>query len=141
MPKSVTAYRDAAGRWWASFVVRVEPEDIGAAGTATGLDVGLTTFATTEFPDADVQNPRYARVAAKALARSQRNLSRKTKGSANRAKAKTTTAKVYAHVANQRKDWQHKEARKLARRFDRIGVEDLRHQEHGPEPAPGPIHL
>ncbi len=33
---------------------------------------------------------------------------------------------MYAHTTNQRKDWQHKEARKLARRFDRIGVEDLR---------------
>ena len=125
-PKSVTVYRDAAGRWWASFVVRVEAEDVGVTGSSTGLDVGLTTFATTEYPDADIPNPRFARNAAKALARSQRNLSRKKKGSSNRSRAKTTTAKVYAHTTNQRKDWQHKEARKLARRFDRIGVEDLR---------------
>jgi putative transposase len=125
-PKSVTVYRDAAGRWWASFVVRVEAEDIGVTKESTGLDVGLTTFATTEFPGADVSNPRFARQAAKALARSHHNLSRKKKGSSNRSRAKTTTAKVYAHTTNQRKDWQHKEARKLARRFDRIGVEDLR---------------
>jgi putative transposase len=125
-PKSVTVHRDAAGRWWASFVVRVEAEDIGVTKESTGLDVGLTTFATTEFPGADVSNPRFARQAAKALARSHHNLSRKKKGSSNRSRAKTTTAKVYAHTTNQRKDWQHKEARKLARRFDRIGVEDLR---------------
>jgi putative transposase len=125
-PKSVTVYRDAAGHWWASFVVRVEPEDVGVTGSSTGLDVGLTTFATTEYPDADIPNPRFARNAAKALARSQRNLARKMKGSNNRAKAKVGAAKVYAHTANQRKDWQRKEARTLARRFDRIGVEDLR---------------
>ena len=88
--------------------------------------MGLTTFATTEYPDADVANPRFARAAAKALARSQRSLSRKKKGSHNRAKAKTATAKVAARTANQRKDWRHKQARQLARRFDRIGVEDLR---------------
>jgi hypothetical protein len=40
-PKSVTVYRDAAGRWWASFVVRVETEDLGVTGASTGLDVGL----------------------------------------------------------------------------------------------------
>jgi len=73
-----------------------------------------------------VPNPRFARQAAKALARSQRNVARKQKGSRNRAKANTVVAKVHARVANQRRDWQHKQARTLARRFDRIGVEDLR---------------
>ncbi|MCA1696963.1 MAG: transposase, partial [Actinobacteria bacterium] len=126
VPKSVTVYRDAAGRWWASFVVRVEPDDVGLSGQVTGLDVGLNTFATTEFADADVANPRFARRAAKALARSQRNQARKKKGSANRAKARIHTAKVHAHVATQRSDWTHCQARTLARRFDRIGVEDLR---------------
>jgi putative transposase len=126
VPKTVTVYRGPAGHWWASFVVCVEPEALSATGATTGLDVGLTTFATTEFPDADIPNPRSARHAAKALARSQRNLSRKKQGSHNRAKAKTATAKVAAYTASQRKDWQHKEARKLAQRFDRIGVEDLR---------------
>jgi putative transposase len=88
--------------------------------------MGLTTFATIEYADADVPNPRFARAAAKALARSQRNLARKKKGSKNRVKAKTARARVEAHTANQRRDWHHKQARTLARRFDRIGVEDLR---------------
>lgn len=128
IPKSVTVYRDPAGRWWASFVVRVEPDDVGVTGQTTGLDLGLRTYATTEFPDADVPNPRFARRAAKALARSQRNLARKQKGSNNRAKARIQTARVHAKVADQRHDWQHKQARILARRFDRIGVEALKIQ-------------
>ena len=70
VPKTATVYRDAAGRWWASFVVRVGPDAVGTTGATTGLDVGLTTFATTEYPDADVANHRFARAAAKALARS-----------------------------------------------------------------------
>ena len=125
-PRSVTVYRDAAGRWWASFVVRVDPDAVGATGQSTGVDVGLSTFATTEYADADVPCPRFARAAAKALTRSQRNLARKQKGSKNRVKAKTARAKVEARTANQRRDWRHKQARTLARRFDRIGVEDLR---------------
>jgi len=126
VPRSVRVYRDAAGRWWASFVVRVEPDEVGTTGESTGLDLGLNAFATTEYPNADVPNPRFARRAAKALARSQRNLSRKQKDSKNRAKAKVAVAKVHVYVRDQRADWQHKEARKLARRFDRIGVEDLK---------------
>lgn len=84
------------------------------------------TYATTEFADADVPNPRFARRAAKALARSQRNLARKPKGSNHRAKAKMSTARVHTRVDAQRRDFAHKQARALARRFDRIGVEDLR---------------
>ncbi len=125
-PRSVTVYRDPAGRWWASFVVRVPADSVGVTGQVTGLDVGLTTFATTEFADADVANPRFARRAAKALARSQRNLARKKAGSANRAKAKVAVARAHARVGAQRGDFVHKQARTLARRFDRIGVEDLR---------------
>jgi putative transposase len=125
-PKTVTVHRDPAGRWWASFVTRTEPAPVGASGESTGLDVGLNTFATTEFADADVPNPRFARAAAKALARSQRNLARKQRGSNNRAKAKTAAAKAHAAVAARRADFAHQQARTLARRFDRIGVEDLR---------------
>jgi putative transposase len=126
-PSSVTVYQDRAGRWWASFVCRVEVPDIPVAptGRVTGLDVGLTTFATTEDPDTDVANPRFAKAAAKALARSQRHLARKPKGSKGRAKARRRKARVEARVKNQRADWQHKAARKLVAVYDRIGVEKL----------------
>lgn len=126
-PKSVTVYPDRSGRWWASFVVRVEVADTPATptGRATGLDVGLRTFATTEHPETDVANPRFARAGAKALARSQRDKARKTKGSKNRAKARQAAARVAARVANQRSDFHHKTARGLVATYDRIGVEKL----------------
>ena len=62
-PTSATVLRDRAGRWWASFVCRVEPPDAAVAptGRASGIDMALTTFATTEDPDTDVGNPRFAR--------------------------------------------------------------------------------
>ncbi len=127
-PTSVTIYRDKGGRWWASFVVRVEVSEAPAVarGLSTGLDVGLTTFATVEDPEHDIENPRFARRAAKTLARSQRNTARKQKGSKNRAKAKQRQARVAATVTAQRADFHHKEARRLVATYDRIGVEDLR---------------
>ncbi|MGH9063259.1 MAG: RNA-guided endonuclease InsQ/TnpB family protein [Acidimicrobiales bacterium] len=127
VPTSVSVYRDPAGRWWASFVVRIEVPDaaVGSSGRSTGLDVGLSTFATTEDPESDVANPRCARAAAKALARSRANTARKAKGSKGRAKAKRRAARVAARVANQRADFHHKAARTLVASYDRIGVEDL----------------
>jgi putative transposase len=126
-PTSVTVYRDVAGRWWASFVVRIEvpAQPLPLTGRVTGLDLGLDTFATVEDPAHDIPNPRLARSRAKALARSQRNLARKRQGSANRAKARRRRARVEAKTAARRADFHHKAARGLVRIYDRIGVEDL----------------
>ncbi len=126
-PTSVTVLRDRAGRWWASFVCGVELPDapVAPTGRASGIDLGLTTFATTEDPDSDVANPRFARRAAKALARSQRHLARTKKGSKGAALARRRKARVEARIKDQRADWQHKAARKLVAAYDRIGVEDL----------------
>jgi putative transposase len=126
-PTSVTVYRDRAGRCCASFVCRVQvPETaVAAGGRATGLDVGLTVFATTEDPATDVANPRYARRSAKALARSQRSLARKAKGSHGRVKARQAKARLEARVADQRADFHHRTARTLVGAYDRIGVEGL----------------
>ncbi len=128
VPTSVTVYQDRAGRWWGSFVCRVEvPETpISPTGRSSGLDVGLATFATTEDPDTDVANPRFAKEAAKTLPRLNRNLARKAKGSNARTKARRRKARVDARVAAQRADFAHKAARRLVGTYDRIGVENLK---------------
>lgn len=105
--------------------LQVPDAPVAPTGRATGLDVGLTTFATTEHPATDIPNPRFARAAAKALIRSQRDLARKQKGSKGRAAARQRKARIEAHTANQRTDWQHKAARDLVGVYDRIGVEKL----------------
>ncbi len=135
-PSSVTIFRDRAGRYWASFVVRLELpcQPVLPTGKTTGLDVGLATFATTEDPSTDVVNPRFARRAAKARARSQRAVARKQKGSANRAQAGARLARIEARVAHQRRDFHHQAARFLVSAYDVIGVEDLSVQ---PMAAPG----
>ena len=125
---SVTIRKDAVGHYWASFVVRVEIADVPCAksGRVSGLDVGLSTFATTEDERTDVANPRFAWGAAKALARSQRSVASKKMGSKNRGRAKKRAARVAVKVANQRADFHHKAARGLLGVYDVIGVEDLR---------------
>jgi len=124
---SVTIYRDPAGRWWAGFVVQAGVVEglVHLDGPATGLDVGLFRFATTEEPGTDIENPRYAWRAAEALVRSQRNMAHMREGSKNRARAKLHVARVSAIVADQRRDFHYQAACRLVAGYGRIGVEDF----------------
>ncbi|MDQ6613467.1 MAG: transposase [Actinomycetota bacterium] len=63
---------------------------------------------------------------SQAVARSQRNLVRKSKGWKGRAKARQAKARVEAKVAAQRADFHHSKARGLVGAYDRIGVEKLK---------------
>lgn len=54
-----------------------------------------------------------------------RQLSRKTKGSANREKARVEVARLHEHIANQRSDMLHKLSTKIVREYDVIALETL----------------
>ncbi|SNT48161.1 putative transposase [Streptosporangium subroseum] len=123
-PSSVTVIRDAAGRYFASFVVETSDRPLPEVAAEIGIDLGLTHFAVMSDGE-KVDNPRILRRAAKKLRRAQKALSRKEKGSANRAKAKVKVAKAYAKVADTRRDWAHKLSTTLIRDNQAVYVEDL----------------
>jgi putative transposase len=60
------------------------------------------------------------------LRRLQRRLARARPGSNRRARVKRALARLRAREADTRKDWAEKASTAIARRFDRIRVEDLR---------------
>lgn len=104
-----------------SFVLNVIPAD---TETAVGLDYksdGLYVDNSGNSPD----HPKFYRKAEKRLVREQRRLSRRKKGSSNYYKQKTKVAGISAHVANQRKDFLHKESTKIANSYSVVCVEDL----------------
>ena len=86
-PSSVTVTLDRAGRYHASFVVKVAEVSLPAVESAVGIDLGLTTFAALSTGE-KVVNPRWLRQRERALRRSQRNMSRKQNGSRNQEKAR-----------------------------------------------------
>jgi putative transposase len=90
-----------------------------------GIDVGVVSFATTSDGE-HVDNPRWARAAADRLAAAQQRLQRARRGGKNRAAKRETVAARHRKIANQRKDFHHKQARALAARYDLIVVEDLK---------------
>ena len=71
------------------------------------------------------QYPRYYRQAEKKLKREQRKLSKIQKGSKNRKKQRQRVAKIHTKVANQCKDFLHKQSRQIANTYDCVCIEDL----------------
>ncbi|WP_329302846.1 transposase [Streptomyces sp. NBC_00659] len=127
-PSSVTVIKDAAGRYFASFVIDTDPAADAArmpdTGRTVGIDLGLTSFAVLS-DGTKIDSPRFLRRAEKKLKRTQRELSRKQKGSRNREKVRLKVARAHAKVADARHEFHHQLSTRLIRENQAIGVEDL----------------
>ncbi|WP_446221681.1 RNA-guided endonuclease InsQ/TnpB family protein [Nocardia sp. IBHARD005] len=123
-PSSVTVIRDAAGRYFASFVVAVVDRPLPPVDSEVGIDLGLSTFAVLS-DGKTIASPKFLRQAERRLRKAQQRLSRKQKGSANRAKSRIKVAKAHASVADTRQDWAHKHSTRIIRDNQAVFVEDL----------------
>ena len=123
-PTTVTVVKDAAGRYFASFVVETDPEVLPQTTHEVGIDLGLGHFAVLS-DGTKVDSPRFLRRAEKRLKKAQRALSRKQKGSRNRDKARLRVARAHARVADARREFHHQLSSKLIRENQAIAVEDL----------------
>ncbi|WP_433526109.1 RNA-guided endonuclease InsQ/TnpB family protein [Nocardia pseudovaccinii] len=116
-PSSVTIIRDAAGRYFASFVVQTSDQPLPEVDTEVGIDLGLTTFAVLS-DGTTIASPRFFRRAERRLRTAQKALSRKQKGSCNRDKARVKVAKAHAVVRDTRLDWTHKHSTAIIRALE-----------------------
>ena len=123
-PSSVTVIKDAAGRYFASFVVQVEPDALPEGGQLIGIDLGLTHFAVLS-DGRKIASPRFLRRAEHKLRRAQKALSRKQEGSKNRGKARVKVARAHARVADARREFHHQLSTALIRESQAVAVEDL----------------
>ncbi|MHB9864442.1 RNA-guided endonuclease InsQ/TnpB family protein [Streptomyces sp. YIM S03343] len=124
-PSTVTVSQDAASRWFVSMLCEdplVGP--LPATDTAIGIDVGLEHLLTLSTGE-KIANPRHERRDRTRLARAQRELSRKEKGSANREKARRKVARVHARITDRRRDHLHKLTTRLVRENQTLVIEDL----------------
>jgi putative transposase len=127
-PTSVTVIRDAAGRFFASFVVQADQEKDAArfrdGDAEIGIDLGLTHFAVLS-DGRKIDSPRFLRRAERKLRRAQRDLSRKQKGSNQREKARVKVARAHAKVADARRQFHHEKSTQIIRETQAVYVEDL----------------
>ena len=122
--KTVSVKR-SCGKWYVIFSCDLgdAPEATGD-GPAVGIDLGLKSFLVTSEGES-VGPPRYYRESQKKLRRAQRCVSRKKKGSKRQRKARKRVARLHEKTANQRRDFHHKQARKLVDRHGLIAHETL----------------
>jgi len=113
-------------RWFVSLNVELleEVQPLPKTKQSIGLDLGITHLATLS-DGTKIQAPRPLKNYLKKLRRLNKSLSRKQKGSNNRAKAKAKLSRLYYRISNIRKDFLHKLTTELVRKFDVICLEDL----------------
>ncbi|MEV5514591.1 RNA-guided endonuclease TnpB family protein [Streptomyces flaveolus] len=124
VPSTVTVVKDSAGRYFASFVVETGPKTLPATDSVVGIDLGLSHFAILS-DGTKIDSPRFLRRAEKKLKKAQQALSRKTKGSKNRAKARIKVARAHSRVADARREFHHQLSTEIIRDNQAVAVEDL----------------
>lgn len=122
---SATIIQNSSVKYFVSLCcTNVEIEPFQSTGAVVGVDMGLKSYAITsdgvEYP-----NPKYLSESQNKLVKLHRQLSRKSKGSNRREKARIKLAREYEHITNQRNDTLHKLSTELVRNYDVICIEDL----------------
>ncbi|MEG4346416.1 RNA-guided endonuclease TnpB family protein [Microcoleus sp. A003_D6] len=123
-PSSVTIIKDTANRYFASFVVEVNPAVLPDNGQSVGVDLGIADFATLSTGE-KVKAPKPLKKHLRKLRSSQRKLSRKKKGSKRRELARRKVARIHAKISDIRKDFLHKLSTRIIRENQTIVLEDL----------------
>ena len=123
--KSCTVSKTPTNKYYISILVDEDIKQLSKSNNKVGIDLGITDFAITS--DGEVfENPKWLRKSERRLAKLQRDLARKKKGSNNRKKARLKVAKFHEKMTNQRKDFLHKTSTKIIRENQSIVIEDLR---------------
>lgn len=124
VPRAITL-SCTGDRWFASVQTQREVDQpVHPSSCAVGIDMGVVRFAT--LSDGTYLEPLASFQAHQVrLARYQRSMARKVKGSGNWCKARKKVQRVHTRVANARKDFLHKASTQIAGTHARVIVEDL----------------
>ncbi len=127
--KSVTVSISTTGKFFASFLFEYEaPAVIKKAVTDTQRVVGIDMSLSDFYVDHEGNTPGFTRNTRKyedQLAKTQRRLSKKRKGSQNWYKAKHRVALVHEEIANSRADFNRKLVTELCSKYDAVCIETL----------------
>ena len=123
--KSVTISQTPSGKYYASVLFEYENQiQEQELHDFLGLDFSMHGL----YKDSNGNEPAYPeyyRQAEERLKREQRKLSLMQKGSKNRSKQRIKVANLHEKVANQRKDFLHKQSRQIANAYDCVCIENL----------------
>ncbi|MFB8796688.1 MAG: RNA-guided endonuclease TnpB family protein [Microcoleus sp.] len=123
-PSSVTAIKDSTDRYFLSFVVELNPQQLPKNGQSVGIDLGITDLATLSNGE-KVKSPKPLKKQLKRLRKRQRQLSRKQKGSKRREVARKKLAQLHAKISDTRNDFLQKLSTQIIRDNQTIVLEEL----------------
>lgn len=122
---NATVSQDPSGKYYVSLCCTdVNIPMLDKTNNSIGIDLGIKEFCITSDGKI-IENPKYLKKSLDKLAKLQRGLSRKTKGSSNCNKARIKVARLHEHIANQRKDFLHKLSMEIIKNNDVVCIEDL----------------
>src|SRR5699024_1752922 len=128
---NATVRRSPSGKYFISILIETEVEPLPKTNQSTGIDVGITDFAT--LPDQPpLENPRFLRRLEKKLEKEQRILSRRYEQAKkdkkplheakNYQKQRVKVALIHERIKNQRTDYLHKASYNIVKNHDIIGI-------------------
>ena len=131
---NITVEKTSTNKYYASICIETEVQPLPKTGKQVGFDLGLVDLLVgsdgTRF-----ERPKFNYHNKDKLAKEQRKLSKmrakleraklNLDGCKNYQKQKHKVAKLYEHIANSAKDFNHKLSRKLVEEYDLIAMEDL----------------
>ena len=123
-PSTVTITKDCAGRFFASLCLDETVEPMAKTGARVGIDLGINRLATLSNGER-IANPRHLGNSLEKLARLQRTLARRRKGSGRWHRQRHKVARLHARIADSRRDFLAKLTTGVVRRFDVVAIEDL----------------
>lgn len=116
-----------ADRWYVSLSVQIDPLPAPSENQAgrCGVDLGIRHLATISHPREHIDGPKPLKAALKILRRTNRELARRVKFSANWHKTKRKLGRLHARIAALRTDSLHKLTTRLTQTYREIVIEDL----------------
>ena len=123
-PSSVTVIKDAASRYFVSFVVEIQPIYLPKTANTVGIDLGIATFATLDSGE-KIHAPKPLKARIQRLRKLSKKISKKTVGSNRYERARKRKAKFHTKLKDIRTDFLHKLSTRLIRENQTIVLEDL----------------
>lgn len=121
---SCTISKNCCNQYFVSILVDTVMHHKGKTGKTVGIDLGLKSFATLS-DGIVIDNIKFFREKQSEIAKIQRHLSRKSKGSNRHRKNKIKIARLYNKIANKRNNFLHNVTTSLVNNYDVICIEDL----------------
>lgn len=122
--KSATISQVPSGKYFVSVLVETEHISMESTGCMVGIDLGIKDLLITSDGEKK-ENPKYFKKYEDKLAKEQRKLSHKKKGSKNWDKQRIKVARIHEKIHNTRIDNLHKISHELVSENQVIVSEDL----------------